>query len=166
MHSNFQQNFHYGWNFVSLFQAIANNAPNIVIMHIVDYYHIITRIMLSPDIRSLWAFKMLTLDKRETYFIWMELCYFMSVWNTLPYLLVSIMSLSQDKVTIIFTVKFKINILHFEFDAYHVILPGGSGLKLFVGDVYLIVYSVTIHWYSNTIEYISIRYINLFKIHE
>ena len=42
-----------------------------------------------------------------------EFCYIMSVSNKLSYLLVSIMMLSQDKVSIIFTAKFKIDNMTF-----------------------------------------------------
>ena len=44
--------------------------------------------------------------QRQVYHIWVELCYFMSVSNKLSYLIASIMLLSQDRVIIIFTVKF------------------------------------------------------------
>ena len=46
-------------------------------------------------------------QQRQRYLNWAKLCYIMS--NKLSYLLASIVLLSQDTVTIIFTVKFKIN---------------------------------------------------------
>ena len=52
-------------------------------------------------------------QQRQSWFTWAKSCYIMSVSKTLPYLLVSIMLLSQDKVTIIFTVKYKINNIAF-----------------------------------------------------
>ena len=51
--------------------------------------------------------------QRQMYFIWVELCYFVSVSNTLYYLLVDIMLLSQNRVSIIFIVKFEINYIAF-----------------------------------------------------
>ena len=49
-------------------------------------------------------------QQMQTYHIWVvEFCYFMSVSNKISYLLISIMLVSQDKIVIMFTVKFKLN---------------------------------------------------------
>ena len=50
---------------------------------------------------------------RQRYFTWTESCYIVLVLNKLSYLLISMMLLSQDRVTIIFAVKFEINNMTF-----------------------------------------------------
>ena len=66
----------------------------------------------SWDIRSLWTIEMQTfLTKAKN--TWPELFYIMTVSNELSYLLVSIILLSQNRVTKIFTFKFKINNIAF-----------------------------------------------------
>ena len=52
-------------------------------------------------------------QQRQRYHTWAESCYIMSVSNILSHLLVSIMLLLQDRVTITFIVKFKINNIAF-----------------------------------------------------
>ena len=51
--------------------------------------------------------------QRQSYLSWAKLYYIMSVSNKLSYLLVSIMLLSQVRVTIVFTAKFKIDNMTF-----------------------------------------------------
>ena len=53
------------------------------------------------------------IEHREGYLAWVESSYIMSVWNSLSYLFVSIMLLSQDRVTIECIVKFRINNIAF-----------------------------------------------------
>ena len=53
------------------------------------------------------------IEQRQRYFAWAEYCYIMSVCISISYLLVSIMLLSQDRVTIMFIVKFRINNIAF-----------------------------------------------------
>ena len=52
-------------------------------------------------------------DTQQRYLTGAKLCYMMSVSNKLTYLLVSIILFSQDRVTLIFTVKFKTNSIAF-----------------------------------------------------
>ena len=52
-------------------------------------------------------------QQRQRYLNWDKSCYIMSVSHKLSYLFVSIILLSQDRITIIFTVKFKINNIAF-----------------------------------------------------
>ena len=52
-------------------------------------------------------------QQRQRHLTWAESCYIMSVSNKLSYLLVIIMLLSQDRITIIFTVKSKVNNITF-----------------------------------------------------
>ena len=57
-------------------------------------------------------FKCTPLTKAELPYL-CRICYFMSVSNKVSYLIVSIMLLSQDRIIIIFTVKFEINNIAF-----------------------------------------------------
>ena len=52
-------------------------------------------------------------QQRQSYLTWAKSCYIMLVSNKLSYMLVIIMLLSQDRVTTICTVKFKINNIAF-----------------------------------------------------
>ena len=61
-------------------------------------------------VMSIWN---VDVHQRQSWLTWAKSCYIMSVSNKLSYLLVSIMLLSQDWGTIIFTVKFKINNIAF-----------------------------------------------------
>ena len=61
-------------------------------------------------VMNIWNVETLT---KAMYHTWAELRCIMSVSNKLSYLLVSVMLLSQDRITIIFTVKFEINNITF-----------------------------------------------------
>ena len=61
-------------------------------------------------VMSMWN---IDVQQRQRYLTWAKLCCMMSISNKLSYLLVSIILLSQDRVTIIFTVKFKNNNITF-----------------------------------------------------
>ena len=71
------------------------------------YYHTQLGHTIVMNIWNVDAQQMLS------YLTWAEPCYIMSVSNKLSYLLVSVMLLSQDRVTIRFTVKFEIKNIAF-----------------------------------------------------
>ena len=52
-------------------------------------------------------------QQRQSYLTWADLCYIMSISSKLCDLNISIMLLSQDRVSIIFPVKFEINNIDF-----------------------------------------------------
>ena len=82
-------------------------------------------------------------EQRQMYLVWAESSYIMSVWNSLSYLLVSIMVLSQDRVTMIRFVKFRMNSIAFTIKAVLKATPIETWTKLHrqvMKQIYIYIY--------------------------